>query len=109
MALIEWVLVSAPIRRPWLDLFLPVCSYPRLLLENRVYCSRVFRKLHLEVGHRQDGLQVCVLATIDVLYTSPGFVCVDIRSCKLSVHVGATLCNLRVTFFSTCISNVIQF
>jgi len=33
-------------------------GYPRLLLENRIYCSRVFRKLHVEVGHRQDGLQV---------------------------------------------------
>ncbi|EFJ50210.1 hypothetical protein VOLCADRAFT_33105, partial [Volvox carteri f. nagariensis] len=30
----------------------------RLLLENRVYCSRAFRKLHVEVGIRQDGLQV---------------------------------------------------
>jgi phycocyanobilin:ferredoxin oxidoreductase len=29
-----------------------------LLIENRVYSSRVFRKLHLEVAHRQDGLQV---------------------------------------------------
>ncbi len=39
----------------------PVLSwfrYPRLTLENRVYCSRVFRKLHVEVGIRQDGLQV---------------------------------------------------
>ena len=33
-------------------------GYPRLLVENRVYSSRVFRKLHLEVAHRQDGLQV---------------------------------------------------
>ncbi|KAF8066305.1 pcyA [Scenedesmus sp. PABB004] len=33
-------------------------GYPRLLIENRVYSSRVFRKLHLEVAHRQDGLQV---------------------------------------------------
>eukprot|EP00798_Chlamydomonas_sp_ICE-L_P016547 gene16547-22776_t len=33
-------------------------GYPRLLLENRVYCSRVFRKLHIEVVWRQDGLQV---------------------------------------------------
>ena len=32
-------------------------GYPRLHLENRVYCSRVFRKLHLEVALRQDGLQ----------------------------------------------------
>lgn len=25
------------------------CRYPRLFLENRIYCSRVFRKLHIEV------------------------------------------------------------
>lgn len=29
-----------------------------LQVENRVYCSRVFRKLHLEVAVRQDGLEV---------------------------------------------------
>lgn len=41
----------------------PRCSYPRLLIENRVYCSRVFRKLHIELAYRQDGLQVlhCVM------------------------------------------------
>lgn len=33
-------------------------GYPRLLVENRLYCSRVFRKLHLEVAVRQDGLHV---------------------------------------------------
>lgn len=33
-------------------------GYPRLQIENRVYCSRVFRKLHIEVAARQDGLQV---------------------------------------------------
>ncbi|PNH02975.1 Phycocyanobilin:ferredoxin oxidoreductase [Tetrabaena socialis] len=33
-------------------------AYPRLLLENRVYCSKIFRKLHVEIGMRQDGLQV---------------------------------------------------
>lgn len=38
-------------------------SYPRLLVENRVYSSRVFRKLHLELATRQDGLEVfhCVM------------------------------------------------
>lgn len=30
----------------------------RLLIENRVYESRVFRKLHLEAAVRSDGLQV---------------------------------------------------
>lgn len=36
----------------------PFTRYPRLLLENRIYCSKVFRKLHIEVAHRQDGLHV---------------------------------------------------
>lgn len=39
-------------------LLLLLQGYPRLLIENRVYSSRVFRKLHLEVAYRQDGLQV---------------------------------------------------
>lgn len=33
-------------------------DYPRLKIENRIYCSRVFRKLHIEVAHRQDGLHI---------------------------------------------------
>lgn len=33
-------------------------GYPRLMVENRIYSSRVFRKLHLELATRQDGLQV---------------------------------------------------
>lgn len=33
-------------------------GYPRLMIENRIYSSRVFRKLHLEIATRQDGLQV---------------------------------------------------
>jgi len=33
-------------------------DWPSLRLENRVYRSRVFRKLHLELAFRQDGLQV---------------------------------------------------
>ena len=35
-------------------------GYPRLQLENRAYESRAFRKLHIEVAARQDGLQVGV-------------------------------------------------
>ena len=34
-------------------------GYPRLLIENRAYATKAFRKLHLELAHRQDGLQVC--------------------------------------------------
>jgi len=37
-------------------------TYPRLQVENRVYCSRVYRKLHLEIARRQDGL--CVLHAV---------------------------------------------
>lgn len=38
-------------------------GYPRLQLENRAYWGRAFRKLHIEVASRQDGLQVfhCVM------------------------------------------------
>lgn len=37
--------------------------WPRMQIENRCYQSTVFRKLHLELAHRQDGLQVvhCVM------------------------------------------------
>ena len=33
-------------------------GYPRLLIENRAYATKAFRKLHMELAHRQDGLQV---------------------------------------------------
>ena len=38
-------------------------AYPRMQIENRVYESFCFRKLHLEVAVKQDGLQVlhCVM------------------------------------------------
>jgi len=32
--------------------------YPRLIVENRCYMSSSFRKLHLEVAWRQDGMQI---------------------------------------------------
>ncbi|KAL0055047.1 hypothetical protein WJX82_006256 [Trebouxia sp. C0006] len=37
--------------------------WPRMQIENRCYQSSVFRKLHIELAHRQDGLQVihCVM------------------------------------------------
>ena len=34
--------------------------WPRMQVENRCYQSNVFRKLHIELAHRQDGLQVCI-------------------------------------------------
>jgi phycocyanobilin:ferredoxin oxidoreductase len=38
-------------------------AWPRLQIENRAYSSYAFRKLHMEVAVRQDGLQVvhCVM------------------------------------------------
>lgn len=38
-------------------------AYPRMQLENRCYESRVFRRLHMELVHRQDSIQVihCVM------------------------------------------------
>ena len=45
----------------YLDIADPVKGqegYPRLLIENRAYCSQVFRKLHIELARRQDGMQV---------------------------------------------------
>jgi phycocyanobilin:ferredoxin oxidoreductase len=38
-------------------------GYPRLVIENRAYQTRIFRSLHLEIAVRQDGLQVvhCVM------------------------------------------------
>lgn len=32
--------------------------WPRMQIENRCYQSREFRKLHMEVAYRQDGLEV---------------------------------------------------
>ena len=36
-------------------------AYPRMQLENRCYASRVFRRLHMELVHRQDSIQVSLL------------------------------------------------
>lgn len=44
-------------------------AYPRFLIENRVYGSRVFRKIHMELAHRQDGMQVFHF----VMYPHPTF------------------------------------
>ncbi|KAK9796624.1 hypothetical protein WJX73_002588 [Symbiochloris irregularis] len=33
-------------------------GWPRLQMENRCYSTRAFRKMHLELAHRQDDLQV---------------------------------------------------
>lgn len=44
-------------------------GWPRLQVENRAYRSRVFRKMHLEVAYRQDGLEVLHM----VAYPHPQF------------------------------------
>lgn len=44
-------------------------AYPRMQLENRCYASRVFRRLHMELVHRQDSIQVLRLRGVP--YQSP--------------------------------------
>ena len=67
----------------YLDIANPVKGqegYPRLLIENRAYCSRVFRKLHIELAHRQDGMQVTFWEHIDRVRR--------IHACSLFLVVG---------------------
>lgn len=42
-------------------------GWPRLQIENRCYQSRVFRKLNIELAHRQDGLEV---RTMQIMHVS---------------------------------------
>lgn len=42
-------------------------AYPRMQLENRCYESRVFRRLHMELVHRQDSIQVHHLASFSIV------------------------------------------
>jgi phycocyanobilin:ferredoxin oxidoreductase len=53
-------------------------GYPRFQVENRLYKSRVFRKIHIELAARQDGLQIFHL----VLFPKPSFdiplLCMDV-------------------------------
>ena len=44
--------------------------YPRMIIENRAYCTKVFRKLHIELAHRQDGLQVWLCPAAEVAAVS---------------------------------------
>mmetsp|Transcript_46502 Transcript_46502/g.116296 ORF Transcript_46502/g.116296 Transcript_46502/m.116296 type:complete len:495 (+) Transcript_46502:432-1916(+) len=44
-------------------------GYPRFTIENRVYYSNVFRKIHMELAVRQDGMQVFHF----VMYPWPAF------------------------------------
>lgn len=61
-------------------------GYPRLQVENRVYCSRAFRKLHLEVATRQDGLEVLHM----VLFPRCGAACPLLSgACQASNEVDA--------------------
>eukprot|EP00955_Chlamydomonas_euryale_P061936 358234-Chlamydomonas_euryale.AAC.9 len=94
-------------------------GYPRLYLENRVYCSRVFRKLHLEVGVRQDGLQVLhavlypryaydlPILAMDLVVTPAGRVSLAIvDACPVSPdlslppHYAATMAELQALFLT---------
>lgn len=58
-------------------------GYPRLLIENRAYASRVFRKLHMELAHRQDGMQVSACRRRHALHNAA----LGWRSSALRIHV----------------------
>lgn len=45
------------------------------MIENRIYSSRVFRKLHLELATRQDGLQVMHMVMFPRCVRVGGSVC----------------------------------
>jgi len=53
-------------------------GYPRLQIENRVYTSRVFRKIHMEVAIRQDGLQVFHMVMYPRLIYDVPILCMDV-------------------------------
>jgi phycocyanobilin:ferredoxin oxidoreductase len=55
-------------------------EYPRLQIENRTYKSRVFRKIHLELAVRQDGLQVFHFVMYPRFYYGLPILCMDIVS-----------------------------
>ena len=47
-------------------------GWPRMLIENRAYATKVFRKLHMELATRQDGLQVRSVALCCLTFIAPG-------------------------------------
>lgn len=53
-------------------------GYPRLQIENRVYRSRVFRKAHLELAVRSDGLQVFHFVLYPNLEYDLPILCMDV-------------------------------
>ncbi len=60
--------------------------WPRMQIENRCYQSRVFRKLHIELAHRQDGLQVTTYSHVILL----DLACTSLLSIKsLTLVLGA--------------------
>jgi hypothetical protein len=46
-----------------------------LQIENRAYWSRAFRKLHIEVATRQDGLQVGAMQLLQFLLKHADALC----------------------------------
>lgn len=80
-------------------------GWPSLRLENRVYRSRVFRKLHLELAIRQDGLQVPLTGGAEELnLTSAGW----LGCCVEEAALHAFLCQSCVAWCAwpgpTCVS-----
>jgi len=53
-------------------------GYPRFQLENRLYTSRVFRKIHIELAVRQDGLQVLHVVFFPSLNFDLPILCMDV-------------------------------
>jgi phycocyanobilin:ferredoxin oxidoreductase len=53
-------------------------EYPRFQIENRVYKSRVFRKIHFEIAARQDGLQVFHLVMYPRFQYDLPIMCLDL-------------------------------
>lgn len=70
--------------------------WPRMQIENRCYQSDVFRKLHIELAHRQDGLQVCAHSILQLLKLS----CepVDQQHCSL---IGIVSCRTNAALRNT--------
>jgi phycocyanobilin:ferredoxin oxidoreductase len=62
----EWL--PRPLLTAWLLLHV-MSRYPRFTIENRVYHSAVFRKIHMELAVRQDGMQIFHF----VMYPWPAF------------------------------------
>merc|ERR1712224_486902 len=55
-------------------------EYPRFQIENRLYESRVFKKIHFELAARQDGLQIFHLVMFPRCQYDLPILCLDFVS-----------------------------